>query len=395
MSQVNADRLFYGSCFALITTALSFSIRAGILSQLGVDLGFTPQELGWINGMWFLGFPLSMLVGGLVYHTVGPKKIMQFAFFAHALGIILTVYGDSYIGLLISTFLIGLGNGCTEAACNPMIADSYSGVEMSKKLNRFHMWFPGGIVIGALISKFMTDMGLHWHLQIWAIMVPTVIYAALFWGQKFPESKPDRSSLAENFKAMGSPLFLLMLVTMTLTAASEFGPTSWVEIILKESGAHPMLVTAVIFGSMAVLRYFGGSFVGKLDQSGVLLGGSVLALLGLWLLSTLTGGVVYIAAIIFACGIAFFWPNMIGFIADYVPKSGALGMSIVGGAGMFSMTIWSPIIGGWINSAQADGMSKLEAGQATLSRMMIYPGLLIPIFIILVIWVKNIKKQTA
>ncbi|MEY2647669.1 MAG: hypothetical protein RL282_382, partial [Bacteroidota bacterium] len=32
MSQnVNANRLFYASCFALITTAFSFSIRAGIL----------------------------------------------------------------------------------------------------------------------------------------------------------------------------------------------------------------------------------------------------------------------------------------------------------------------------------------------------------------------------
>ena len=28
-------------------------------------------------------------------------------------------------------------------------------------MNRFHMWFPGGIVIGSLISKFMTDAGMR------------------------------------------------------------------------------------------------------------------------------------------------------------------------------------------------------------------------------------------
>jgi hypothetical protein len=44
------------------------------------------------------------------------------------------------------TLLIGIGNGCTEAACNPMIADTYSGVKMNKMLNRFHMWFPGGLL---------------------------------------------------------------------------------------------------------------------------------------------------------------------------------------------------------------------------------------------------------
>ena len=81
---VNANRLFYGSCFALITTALSFSIRAGILPQLGEELSLSAEQLGFINSMWFLGFPISMVIGGLIYHKVGGKAIMQFAFFAHA-----------------------------------------------------------------------------------------------------------------------------------------------------------------------------------------------------------------------------------------------------------------------------------------------------------------------
>lgn len=75
---------------------------------------------------------------------------MRVAFVAHTLGIILTIYAGGYTGLLISTLFIGFGNGCTEAACNPMIADMFSGVKMNKMLNRFHMWFPGGIFSGLL-----------------------------------------------------------------------------------------------------------------------------------------------------------------------------------------------------------------------------------------------------
>ena len=86
------NRLFYGSCFALITTALSFSIRAGILPQLGQELNLTAEELGYINSMWFLGFPISMVIGGLIYHKVGGSRIMQFAVFSHGLGILLTIY---------------------------------------------------------------------------------------------------------------------------------------------------------------------------------------------------------------------------------------------------------------------------------------------------------------
>ena len=131
---INDKRLFYGSCFALITTALSFSIRAGILPQLGDELSLSAQQLGSINSMWFFGFPISMVIGGLIYHKVGGARIMQFAFFAHAIGIIMTIYAGSFMGLMISTFLIGLGNGCTEAACNPLIADTYEGNKMSKMM---------------------------------------------------------------------------------------------------------------------------------------------------------------------------------------------------------------------------------------------------------------------
>ena len=37
----NANRLFYGSCFALITTAFSFSLRAGVLPELGEAFDLT------------------------------------------------------------------------------------------------------------------------------------------------------------------------------------------------------------------------------------------------------------------------------------------------------------------------------------------------------------------
>ena len=401
---INKTRLFNGSCFALITTAFSFSIRAGILAQLGTEFNLTAEQLGFINSMWFLGFPLAMIIGGLVYHTVGPKKIMMIAFVSHALVILLTIYSGGYIGLLVSTFLIGLGNGCTEAACNPMIADTYSGAEMSKMLNRFHMWFPGGIVVGSLISKFMTDANTGWQAQIWLIMVPTLIYAYLFWGQTFPKPKTEGvTSLGENLKAMVTPLYIFMFCCMAITAITEFGPQQWTGLIMSKSGASPMLILALVTGLMAVIRYFAGPIVAKFDQTGVLLGSAVFATIGIYLFSTQTGSMAYVAAIFFALGVALFWPNMIGFIAEKVPLSGALGMSILGGVGMFSTSIFQPFIGQWIDSARAEktamGLTgdemELAAGQATLSTMVLFPAILIVAFTILFFWMRNSKATTT
>ena len=397
---VNKSALFNGSCFALITTAFTFSIRAGILPQLGEEFGLSAEQLGFINSMWFLGFPISMLIGGLVYHTFGPKNIMTVAFLCHTVGILMTIFAGGYTTLLLSTLLIGIGNGCTEAACNPMIADMYSGVKMQKMLSRFHMWFPGGILVGSLISFFMTKMGFDWQAQMWITMIPTIIYAILFFGKNFP--KPlleEANSLANNFKALLNPVFVFLFIAMALTAISEFGPSQWVSIILVASGAEPLLILALTFGVSAIGRYFAGPVVGKLGQTGVLLGGAILTAIGIYMFSIVTGPMAYLAAVVYALGICYFWPVMIGSVAHRVPKSSALGMSIVGGVGMFSTSIFQPIIGGWIDSARvkstADGLTgnalELATGQDALMKMLTFPIILIVLFTIFFLWQKKSK----
>jgi MFS family permease len=390
MSQpINANRLFLASCFALITTAFSFSIRAGILPQLGTELSLSNEQLGHINQMWFLGFPISMILGGVFYSAIGPKLIMQIALIAHAIGILMTIYAVDYNTLLISTLLIGLGNGCTEAACNPMIADSYSGLDFNSKLNRFHMWFPGGIVIGSLISKFMTDSGMAWQTQVWVIIIPTVVYAYLFFGQTFPKPRIAENSTLDNFKAMLNPLYLFMAACMALTAISEFGPQQWVGPILAKAGASPMLILALVTGLMAVGRYFAGPIIKQLNTVGVLLGSAVFGVIGIYMMSTMDGSMLYVAAVFYALGICYFWPNMLGFVGETMPQTGALGLSILGGIGMFSSSMFQPIIGGWIDKNKTVALSNglvgdaadLAAGQATLSNMLIFPGILIVAFI--------------
>ena len=285
-----------------------------------------------------------------------------------------------------------------------MIADAYEGNMMSKMMNRFHMWFPGGIVIGSLLSKFMTDAGVGFQIQLAMMVIPTLIYAYLFMSAEWPKAKvAEAASIGSNFKAMMSPLFIFIAACMAFTAISEFGPQQWSSLILSKSGAQPMLILALVTGVMAVARYFGGDMVHQFNTTGVLLGSAILTAIGVYLLSISTGGMAYLAAFIFALGVAYFWPNMIGFVADYIPQSGALGMSIVGAVGMFANSIFQPIIGGWIDrdmaAASRSGLTgdelELAAGQATLGTMVAFPAILIVAFTILYFWMRNRKPASA
>lgn len=402
MSTVNNKRLFNASCIALIVTAMTFAIRAGILSELGTNFNLSDQELGWVNSMAFFGFPVATILGGLLYNAIGPKKLMWLAFISHLLGLVLTILAGGFWGLMISTFFIGFANGTVEAGCNPMIADMFP-ENKTTMLNRFHVWFPGGIVIGSLVSKFMTDMDMGWQMQIAVMLIPTIIYAFLIFGQKFPENENVETNTGENIKALASPLFIFMMVCMTLTATTELGTQQWIERILGSAGASPMLILAMVTGLMAVGRYFAGPVIHQLNPIGVLFASSIIATGGILMMSMATGAMVYPAAILFAVGVMYFWPTMIGFVGEYLPKTGALGMSLIGGAGMFATSLWQPVIGGWLDTerakALADGLSAeaadLAAGQATLDNLAVFPFILIFAFGILFFFRKRITGEEA
>jgi MFS transporter, putative metabolite:H+ symporter len=397
MSNVNNTRLFNASCFALVTTAFAFAIRAGILGKLSTEFNLTDTQLGYINQMAILGFPIATMLGGWLYNEFGAKRMMWLALAAHTLGILMTIFANGFGLLLLSNLLIGFGNGTVEAACNPMIAAMYSN-NKTTMLNKFHVWFPGGIFLGALISKFMTDAGMGWQAQIAVMLIPTAIYAYLFMGQKFPEAKAaGQAPLAENIKGMMNPLYLFMLFCMILTANTELSTQQWVERLLGNAGASGMVILAMVTGLMAVGRYFAGPIVHRLNPTGVLWGGAIIAVIGIYLMSVATGGMVYVAAILFAIGVCYFWPTMLGFTGEYIPKSGALGMSLMGGMGMFATGIAQPIVGGWIDKGRAEAVGRgltgdaaeVAAGQATLSNLVVFPIILIVAFGVLWFWMRS------
>ncbi|GAB4403144.1 MAG: hypothetical protein OHK0039_01930 [Bacteroidia bacterium] len=422
---INAQRLFLASCIALVVTAMTFAIRASLLTQLGKDFSLSDTELGWINSMAFLGFPIATIFGGFLYNLLGARRLMWLAFASHMLGLILTIAAGGFWSLLISTFFIGFANGTVEAACNPMIADMFH-TNQTTMLNRFHVWFPGGIVIGAFCAYLMGNAGIAWQWQIAIMIIPALMYAGLIFGQPFPESKNIETSTAVNFKNLLSPLYIFVMLCMTLTATTELGTQQWVERILGKAGAHPMLVLMLVTGLMAVGRFFAGPVIHRLNPSGVLWASSFIAALGIFLMSIATGPLVYLAAVVFAVGVMYFWPTMIGFTAENIPKTGALGMSLMGGAGMFATSIWQPIIGGWLDKnkvaaltemaeiSQAEAQeavkmgsgfaesnpdvwnaAELAAGQATLGNIVIFPLILIVAFGGLFFYMRSQKTSKA
>jgi len=400
-NNIHPSRLFNASCIALVTTSMTFAIRAGMLDQWKTEFGLSYEQVGLIASMAFYGFPAATVLGGLILDNIGMRRMLQIAFFTHLAGLLLTIFAGGFWTLLISTFLVGFANGSVEAACNPMVASLYPD-RKTTMLNRFHVWFPGGIVIGAGMGFLMGQMGLDWRLQCAIILLPAVAYGWMFYGQAFPRTERVESgvSASEMFSAVfANPLFYFMAACMVLTANTELSTGQWIDSLLKSTGVQPLLVLAFINGVMALGRFYAGPVVHRLNPTGMLLGSSVFAAIGLYLLSHAQGLGIWGAALVFAVGVCYFWPTMLGFVAEYIPKSGALGLSLLGGVGMMATGFFQPIIGKWYDqnlaAATAQGLTEqqasLAAGQSTLSNVSILPLILILAFGILYFYMRNRK----
>jgi len=405
---MNAKRLFLGSQIALIVTAMSFALRSGAGPAWLAQYHLTNTELGQVLGAALSGFTLAMVFGGPLCDVIGLRRLVGFAFIGHLVGILLTMFAWNFWSLFAANLIFGVANGSVEAACNPLITALFPN-DKTTKLNAFHMWFPGGIVIGAVLAFFMAKAGFSWRAEFATMLLPLVIYAFIFFGQTFPQTERVQKGISTGsmWTACFQPLFLLMVVCMVFTATTELGTTSWISTILTSAGFSGILVLAWINGVMTIGRGCAGAFVHRLSPIGMLILSCVLSAIGLYAMSRSSGPMLYVSATIFAGGVCFFWPTMLGYTNDRFPKTGALGLAIMGGAGMLGAGQSAPIIGKSIDQGIAlrlppgqtidalsiapDGspMAKVwldlqaAAGLETLGKVAIIPAVLFVVFLVL------------
>ncbi len=368
----NSSRLFNASCLALIVTAMSFAIRGGSMGAWTAQFHLSNEQTGWINGAAFWGFTLAMVFGGPLCDSLGMARILRFAFVGHLVGILLTIFAWDYWSLFGGTLIFGIANGGVEAACNPLVAALYPN-DKTTRLNRFHVWFPGGIVIGGLLAFALSKAQLGWQVQFATMLLPLAAYGFMFMNQPMPRTERVAMgvSTGDMFKACLNPVFLIMVVCMLMTAATELGPGQWIPTILENAGVSGILVLVWITGLMAVGRQFAGPFVHRLKPMGMLLGSAVLSAAGLFLMSRAHGPMLFAAATVFAFGVCFFWPTMLGYTNERFPKTGALGLAIMGGAGMMSAGFALPVIGRVYDNGIA---SRLTEGKTAAELAAAAPG---------------------
>ena len=311
----------------------------------------------------------------------------------------------AYWTLYIGTFIVALGNGTVEAVINPVVATLFNR-DKTKWLNILHAGWPGGLVLGGLLAIALG--GVPWQYRVALIFLPVVGYGAILSQCRFPVNERVAAggsymkmlqqvgflgafivvamivfevarvlkdsglifqtttfntetaitlgvvfliSLAYGayVRSLGQPMFVFLLLVMIPLATTELGTDSWITNLMKpEVGATInsgwiLLYTSLI---MMILRFCAGPIVHKLSPLGLLALSAAVAAGGLMSLSKATGMTILVAATLYGLGKTFFWPTMLGVVAEQFPQGGALTLNTIAGVGMLAVgVVGTPFFG--------------------------------------------------
>jgi len=346
-ARVDRRRLFTGICLALIPTGASFGLVSNVLVQLKQQFILTNYQVGLIAGAALWGMAISLLLLGPLLEGFGLKNGARLAFAGHLVGLTLLISAVLRVGdpsafwiLMSGAAILAMGNGMIEVTGNPLTAALYP-ESKTTRLNYFHAFFPIGIILGGLAGFILGSWGGafgYWPYQLAVVYIPVLIYGYMILLQPFPKTENAAAGVpvGEMFRyTLTNPLFLLMLTMMAITTSLELGPMRWIPAVLQAVGMHGILVLVWISGWMVVLRLLASGFVERFSPPGMLLGASILTGTGLFLMSFVTGlWSALAAATVFAWGVAFFFPTMVGTVSERMPKTGSLGIVLTAGVGL-------------------------------------------------------------
>jgi MFS family permease len=348
--------LFWASFMTLIAAGMGFSIRGDILADWGRQFGFTQTDLGIITGQGLAGFGITIIFFSFFADLVGYGKLMIIAFALHTLSVVLTLaaplafqeYGKegAFYCLYLGAWAFSLANGTCEAVINPLTATLFA-KNKTHWLNILHAGWPGGLVLGAVVSLLLNQLsGITWQVR-WAIVfAPMLLYGVMMLGRRFPTSEAKQSGISTRsmmgevgllgaavvlallglwltsdvvpglLRLVGAPeslswlgwalagalwilfgsfsrfrlghwMLAFLYILHGLVGSVELGTDSWIIDITKTVLNNPdEALLAFIWTNvlMFTLRFFAGPIVHKISPIGLLFASAVIGTTGLWLL---------------------------------------------------------------------------------------------------------------
>lgn len=354
--QPNYKKTLFACYLGFITQAISANYAPLLFLTFKSTYGISLEKIALIPLVFYLTQLLIDFAATKLADRIGYRICVTVSQVLSALGLALMailpeIMPVPFVGLLIAVVLYAMGSGLIEVLVSPIVEacpfENKDGV--MSLLHSFYCWGAVGVILGSTIFFAMFGVG-NWKILtlIWALI--PLVNTFNFITCPIERLLEDGESLPIR-KLLGMPLFLLMILLMICSGASEASMAQWAsaftESALGVSKTVGDLAGPCLFAVfMGIARVIYGKMSEKLDLTKTMLLCGVMCA-GCYLLASLSPVPIMGLAGCALCGLAvgIMWPGTIRISSQNLPRGGTAMFAFLALAGDLGATVSPALVG--------------------------------------------------
>lgn len=334
----------------ILPVFLTFIVM-GFVDIVGVSTGYIQEDFKlsdsvaqFIPSMVFIWFFVFSIPVGVLQDKIGKKKMMNIGILITLLALLIPFISYSFVSVLVSFALIGIGNTIVQVSANPLLQEVSSKEKLSSFLSLSQFIKAITSLLGPIIATFLAVRYGDWKLVF-------VVYAALslvsvLWLSSTSIDETMKSESPATFKScmnlLKNKFVLAIVIAIFLIVGADVGMNSNIQgFLMKLHGLSLEQASygiSIYFTALMISRFLGAILLQFLKPIHFLIATALLAIAGMGLLLFSTSLLMAQAAIfIVGLGAGNLFPLIFSIAINRMPDrsneiSGLLIMAIVGGA---------------------------------------------------------------
>ena len=309
---------------------------------------------------------IDILSAGFI-DKIGYKTSVIIAHFCAAAGLIsLTVlpevFGDPFVGILVSVMIYAVGGGFLEVLLSPIVeaCPTANKEKAMSLLHSFYCWGHMGVVL--LSTVFFSVFGIsNWKVLalIWAL-IPVINGIVFFTAPIYSLQEEGEKGLSLK-ELLSKGVFWVMILLMVCSGASEQAVSQWASTF-AEQGLGVSKTIGDLAGPMAfafmmgLSRLFYGKYGDRIDLDKFMSGSTVLCLVSYLCISFAPFPVLSLAGCA-VCGfsVGILWPGSFSKAAAAIKGGGTAMFAFLALAGDLGCSS-GPTLAGFVSSHMGDNL---------------------------------------
>ena len=339
----------------LIPVLLAFFVM-GFVDLVGIATNYVKVDFelndtlaNLFPSMVFFWFLIFSVPSGVLMNKIGRRKTVIVSLIVTAISLMIPLFDYSFVGMLISFSLLGIGNTILQVSINPLVSNIVTGKQLASTMTFGQFVKAIASFIAPIIAGWAAVQFDDWKMLFPIFLAVAIISIIALWATHIEESTSETTTFGQCFRLLGDKLVLLSFLGIMCHVGIDVGTNVTAPKVLIERLGYTLetagIATSVYFLFRTIGCFTGTFALSKISAKSFFLIGVVCLLIGMGgLLFAESREIIYICIALIGFGNSNVFPIILSQAMLRLPdkKNAVSGLMIMG---LFGGTVFPLIMG--------------------------------------------------